>query len=97
MSKEERKAIEYLKARLYGNTGCEFIDVAQKDLRIFLNLIEKQQKELNKEKEKNKELENKIKAVLELIDTKPYTAYTLYGDILYDDENIREILEERRN
>ena len=51
----------------------------------------------NKEKEKNKELENKIKAVLELIDTKPYTAYTLYGDILYDDENIREILEERRN
>ena len=51
----------------------------------------------NKEKEKNKELENKIKAVLELIDTKPYTAYTLYGDILYDDEDIREILEERRN
>jgi hypothetical protein len=49
----------------------------------------------NKEKEKNKEYENKIKAVLELIDTKPYTAYTLYGDILYDDENIRELLEER--
>lgn len=48
-----------------------------------------------KEKEKNKEYENKIKSVLELIDTKPYTAYTLYGDILYDDENIRELLEER--
>lgn len=46
-----------------------------------------------KEKEKNKKYENKIKAVLELIDTKPYTAYTLYGDILYDDENIRELLE----
>ena len=51
----------------------------------------------NKIKKKNKELENKIKGVLELIDTKPYTAYTLYGDILYDDEDIREILEERRN
>lgn len=49
----------------------------------------------NKEKEKNEKYENKIKAVLELIDTKPYTAYTLYGDILYDDENIRELLEER--
>lgn len=48
-----------------------------------------------KEKEKNKVYENKIKSVLELIDTKPYTAYTLYGDILYDDENIRELLEER--
>lgn len=47
-----------------------------------------------KEKEKNKEYENKIKSVLELIDTKPYTAYTLYGDILYEDENIRELLEE---
>lgn len=52
---------------------------------------------LNKEREKNKELENKIKAVLELIDTKPYTAYTLYGDILYDDENIREILEDNNH
>lgn len=49
----------------------------------------------NKEKEKNKKYENKIKAVLELIDTKPYTAYTLYGDILYDDEDIKELLEER--
>lgn len=53
------------------------------------------EKQIYKEKEKNKELENKIKGVLELIDTKPYTAYTLYGDILYDDENIKEIIEGR--
>lgn len=46
MTNEEKKAIEYLKSRLYGNEGCKFIDVAQSDLRIFLNLIETQQKEI---------------------------------------------------
>lgn len=61
----------------------------------FLVAIDKILDLYQKEKEKNKEYENKIKSVLELIDTKPYTAYTLYGDILYDDENIRELLEER--
>ena len=35
MTEEEKKAIEYLTARLYGNEGCKFIDVAQSDLRIF--------------------------------------------------------------
>lgn len=43
---EEKNAIEYLKVRLYGNEGCELIDVAQTDLRIFLKLVEKQQKEI---------------------------------------------------
>jgi len=46
MNEEEKQAIEYLKARLYGNEGCYLIDVAQSDLRIFLNLVEKQQKEI---------------------------------------------------
>lgn len=46
LSEEEKKAIEYLKARLYGNTGCKFIDVAQKDLRIFLYIVENQKKGL---------------------------------------------------
>lgn len=44
MNKEEKEAIEYLKARLYGNEGCYLIDVAQSDLRILLNLVENQQK-----------------------------------------------------
>lgn len=44
MNEEEKQAIEYLKARLYGNEGCYLIDVAQSDLRIILNLIENQQK-----------------------------------------------------
>lgn len=44
MNEEEKQAIEYLKARLYGNEGCYLIDVAQSDLRILLNLVENQQK-----------------------------------------------------
>ena len=52
LSDEEKQAIEYLKARLYGNEGCKFIDVAQSDLRIFLNLIEKQSKEIEELKKK---------------------------------------------
>lgn len=82
---------------IYSLRDVEEVEKAEKDkeIKLLRKAIEKQQKELNKEKEKNKKYENKIKAVLELIDTKPYTAYTLYGDILYDDENIRELLEER--
>lgn len=48
----------------------------------------------NKEKEQNTKLKRKINAVLESIDTKPYTAYTFYGDVLYDDEDIKNILED---
>lgn len=99
MTEKEKKAIETLKDLNHAIKYSTNLMIPS-DTKIFdvtLNLIEKQQKELNKEKEKNKEYENKIKAVLELIDTKPYTAYTLYGDILYDDENIRELLEERND
>ena len=45
MSEEEKEAIEYLKTRLYGNEGCKYIDVTQEDLRIFINLIDRLQKE----------------------------------------------------
>ena len=45
ISKEQKEAIEYLKTRLYGNEGCKYIDVAQEDLRIFINLIDSLQKE----------------------------------------------------
>ena len=45
ISKEQKEAIEYLKTRLYGNEGCKYIDVAQEDLRIFINLVESLQKE----------------------------------------------------
>lgn len=45
MNEEEKNAIEYLKNRLYGNEDCKYIDVAQEDLRVFIKLIEKLQKE----------------------------------------------------
>ena len=45
ISKEQKEAIEYLKTRLYGNEGCKYIDVAQEDLRIFINLVDSLQKE----------------------------------------------------
>lgn len=45
LSVEEREAIDYLKSRLYENECRKFIDVPQNDLRIFLNLVEKLQKD----------------------------------------------------
>lgn len=51
MNEEEKKAIEYLKTRLYGNEDCKYIDVAQEDLRIFINLVDSLQKENEELKE----------------------------------------------
>lgn len=47
-----------------------------------------------KEKEKNKKLENKIDRALQELDTGVYTAYTLYGDILFRDNDLVSILRE---
>ncbi len=57
MSEEEKQAIEYLKTRLYGNEGCKYIDVAQEDLRIFINLIDRREKEIKNWKKYSEELE----------------------------------------
>lgn len=62
MNEEEKKAVEYLKTRLYGNEGCKYIDVAQEDLRIFINLIDRLQKE---KEERNKYiLKSKIEKII---------------------------------
>ena len=62
MNEEEKEAIEYLKTRLYGNEGCKYIDVAQEDLRIFINLIDRLQKE---KEERNKYiLKSKIEKII---------------------------------
>lgn len=55
MSEEEKEAIEYLKTRLYGNEGCKYIDVAQEDLRIFINLIDRLQNLMEKLQKENKQ------------------------------------------
>lgn len=74
MNEEEKNAIEYLKIRLYGNEGCKYIDVAQEDLRIFTNLIDKQQKENEELKDKNKTLEELLQGTL-------YETYKYYRDL----------------
>lgn len=48
MNDEEKNAVEYLKTRLYGNESCKYIDVAQEDLRIFIKLVDRLQKENEK-------------------------------------------------
>ena len=70
MNKEEKNAIEYLKIRLYGNEGCKYIDVAQEDLRIFTNLIDKLQKE-------NEELKKFITEGITVVPHSPYKNYRL--------------------
>lgn len=74
MNEKEKNAIEYLKIRLYGNEGCKYIDVAQEDLRIFTNLIDKQQKENEELKDKNKTLEELLQGTL-------YEMYKYYRDL----------------
>lgn len=70
MNEEEKNAIEYLKIRLYGNEGCKYIDVAQEDLRIFINLIDKLQKE-------NEELKKFITEGITVVPHSPYKNYRL--------------------
>lgn len=60
MSEEEKEAIEYLKTRLYGNEDCKYIDVAQEDLRIFVNLIDKIENNINSWKKYSDEQEENI-------------------------------------
>lgn len=57
MNAEEKNAVEYLKTRLYGNESCKYIDVAQEDLRIFINLIDSLQKENESWKSYSEKLE----------------------------------------
>lgn len=60
MTEEEKEAIEYLKVRLYGNEECKYIDVAQEDLRIFLELVTREEKELESWKKYCDEQEENI-------------------------------------
>ena len=57
MNEEEKNAVEYLKIRLYGNEGCKSIDVAQEDLRIFINLVDRKEKDIEGWKKHCEEIE----------------------------------------
>lgn len=58
MNEEEKNAIEYLKTRLYGNEGCKYIDVAQEDLRTFINLVDRKEKDIEGWKKYCEEIED---------------------------------------
>ena len=60
MTEEEKEAIEYLKVRLYGNEECKYIEVAQEDLRIFLELVTREEKGLERWKKYCDEQEENI-------------------------------------
>lgn len=57
ITKKQKEAIEYLKVRLYGNEGCKYIDVAQEDLRIFINLVDRKLKDIEGWKKYCEEIE----------------------------------------
>ena len=59
MSEEEKKAIDYTKARIYGNEELENITIYMEDLITILNLIEKQKKQIDLMAKTIKELNNK--------------------------------------
>lgn len=43
-------------------------------------------------KQENEKLKNKLEEIKEIVDTRPYVAYTDYGDILYESDEILEII-----
>ena len=57
ISKEQKETIEYLKTRLYRNEGCKYIDVAQEDLRIIINLVDRKEKDIEGWKKYCEEIE----------------------------------------
>lgn len=102
MNEEEKKAIEYLKRHIipyYGNKGR--IEFMLND--TILNLIEKQQKEINKEwqdkirekiKELEKEQEENRKELYNAIDCLFFKKIDIISDKIIINLKLREILKE---
>jgi len=57
----------------------------QTEARVTLRLIRKLQKG-------NQVLTRKLKEIETIVDTTPYVAYTLYGDLLYESDEILKII-----
>lgn len=96
MNEEERNAVEYLKVRLYGNEGCKYIDVTQEDLRIFIKLIEK----LQKENEELKLYNNSITSQLEQMPTEKFKNGWFHQSEFKDSipvQKVKDKIEEYKN
>lgn len=73
MNEEDKQTIKYIKSRLYGNEGCDYIDVAQEDLKSFvpgivIENIEKDFIPIQKVKDKIEELDIAISECIYLDD-----------------------------
>ena len=103
MSEEEKKAIEYLKNRLeilHNNTQW----ATENNIKVVLNLIEKQQKEIEELKEKNASLQKEIKLMKSInindnyiskdkVKNKIKELENLYKDKYFHIDYVKEILE----
>lgn len=90
LSEEEKKAVIFLKHFLEDD---DVFEISNKDLRIILNLIEKQQKELNnlKEIEKTYQEENgKLRFELEKITSEKSIGERQYRELLRDLDEEKE-------
>jgi len=79
MTEEEKEELQELINLLYNG------HISQYGKRKLEKYIDKLQKE-------NQELKNKLKEIEEIVDTRPYVAYTDYGDLLYESDEILEII-----
>lgn len=64
----------------YKKSNKYMLCVSYEDIGILIQIIEKQSKE--------------IERIIERLEAKPYTAYTLYGDILHESDEIARMLKE---
>lgn len=82
---KEREAKLELSRYIYGKNLTK--DDIVEYLCIIFALIKKQSKEIE-------EIKAKIEKIIQRLEAKPYTAYTLYGDILHESDEIAQMLKE---
>lgn len=76
---------------LYNKERAENKELKEKLRNHNIDIVREQIENLYIPKSK---IEEKIEEVFDILDTKPYTAYTLYGDELFDSSDIKEVLHE---
>lgn len=93
MNEKEKGTIEYIKSRLYGNEGCDYIDVSQEVLKKFvpgivIENIEKDFIPVQKVKDKIEYLDNQQKQWIEDRELKESG-----GEIIFARDILKELLE----
>lgn len=78
MNEQEKKTFKFLKD-VY-NLNFKSCTIENCDIKNIVNIIEKQSKEIEK--------------IIQILEAKPYTAYTLYGEILHESDEIVQMLKD---